>query len=167
MKVKDLKQGDFFTKKAIADPKDSQVWIRGAYDRSQKKSTSARVLTTQTAFATWPDRRKSSQILCFEVDGMKNYTIDIFRVTRKGREHEIRIELPRERFTAREYKGILLPTLFDLACEGRSHKHLDAVIQCDGVKVLTVRCDTEAEGSEITAHFVAARPREVSDLCGR
>lgn len=37
MKVKDLKQGDFFTKKAIADPKDSQVWIRGAYDRSQKK----------------------------------------------------------------------------------------------------------------------------------
>lgn len=37
MKVKDLRKGDFFTKKAIAEPKDSQVWIRGEYDRSEKR----------------------------------------------------------------------------------------------------------------------------------
>ena len=35
--LKDLKKGEFFTKKQIEDPKDSQVWIRGDYDRAQKK----------------------------------------------------------------------------------------------------------------------------------
>ena len=37
MKVKELRKGDFFTKKPLADPKESQVWIRGEYDRSAKK----------------------------------------------------------------------------------------------------------------------------------
>lgn len=37
MKVKELKKGDFFTKKAIADPRESQVWVRGEYDRSGGK----------------------------------------------------------------------------------------------------------------------------------
>jgi hypothetical protein len=37
MKIAELHQGDFFTKKPIEDPKESQVWIRGAYDRSHKK----------------------------------------------------------------------------------------------------------------------------------
>ena len=37
MKVRDLKKGDFFTKKNITEPKESQVWIRGEYDRSEKR----------------------------------------------------------------------------------------------------------------------------------
>lgn len=37
MKLKDLKPGDYFTKKPIAEPKEHQVWIRQAYDRSTKK----------------------------------------------------------------------------------------------------------------------------------
>ena len=37
MTVKDLKQGEFFTKKAIDNPTESQVWIRGAYDKATKK----------------------------------------------------------------------------------------------------------------------------------
>lgn len=37
MKLKELKKGDFFTRKAIAEPNESQVWIRGEYDRSQGK----------------------------------------------------------------------------------------------------------------------------------
>ena len=37
MKVKNLKQGDLFTKKPLDNPKDSQVWMRGVYDRSQKR----------------------------------------------------------------------------------------------------------------------------------
>ena len=37
MKLKDLKAGDMFTKKPIAEPKGSQVWIKQAYDRSVKK----------------------------------------------------------------------------------------------------------------------------------
>lgn len=37
MKIKELKKGDFFTKKPLEYPKDSQVWIRGEYDRSAKK----------------------------------------------------------------------------------------------------------------------------------
>lgn len=36
MKVKELKKGDFFTKKAIEAPRESQVWIRGEYDKSEK-----------------------------------------------------------------------------------------------------------------------------------
>ena len=37
MKIKELKKGDFFTKKELDSPKDSQVWIRGDYDRSSKR----------------------------------------------------------------------------------------------------------------------------------
>ena len=35
MKIYDLKKGDFFTLRPIEEPKESQVWIRGEYDRSQ------------------------------------------------------------------------------------------------------------------------------------
>lgn len=92
---------------------------------------------------------------------MKNYSIDIFRVGRKGRELTERLEFPRERFTSREYKNYLITHLLDLASEGSYYKHLDAVAMCDGKKFLTVRCDTEAEGETITARLTAARPREV------
>lgn len=37
MKLKELKKGNFFTKKAIENPKESQVFIRGNYDRTEKK----------------------------------------------------------------------------------------------------------------------------------
>ena len=35
--IKQLKKGSFFTKKAIENPKDCQVWIRGDYDREMKR----------------------------------------------------------------------------------------------------------------------------------
>lgn len=37
MTVKELKKGEFFTLKPIANPTDRQVYIRGDYDREQKK----------------------------------------------------------------------------------------------------------------------------------
>ena len=37
MKLKDLKPGAFFTRKPIDAPKESQVYVRGAYDRTLKK----------------------------------------------------------------------------------------------------------------------------------
>lgn len=37
MTIKDLKKGEFFTLKPIENPKESQVYIRGEYDRSEKK----------------------------------------------------------------------------------------------------------------------------------
>ena len=37
MTIKELKKGQYFTKKAIDEPTEKQVWIRGDYDRSQKK----------------------------------------------------------------------------------------------------------------------------------
>ena len=37
MKIKDLKKGNFFTKKNIEYPTDCQVWIRCDYDRNEKK----------------------------------------------------------------------------------------------------------------------------------
>ena len=35
--IKALKQGDFFTKKPIENPRENQVFIRGNYDRSTRK----------------------------------------------------------------------------------------------------------------------------------
>lgn len=37
MTVKELKRGEYFTRKPIAEPKESQVYIRGDYDRSTGK----------------------------------------------------------------------------------------------------------------------------------
>ena len=37
MKVKELKKGDFFTKKPLDNPRESQVWIRGDYNHSMKR----------------------------------------------------------------------------------------------------------------------------------
>lgn len=37
MKLKDLKRGEWFTLKPIAEPKESQVYIKDEYDRSEKK----------------------------------------------------------------------------------------------------------------------------------
>lgn len=37
MKIKDLKKGAFFTRKQVENPKGSQVYIRGEFDREQKK----------------------------------------------------------------------------------------------------------------------------------
>ncbi len=36
-KVKELKKGDFFTLRPIAEPKESQVWIRGEYVAADKR----------------------------------------------------------------------------------------------------------------------------------
>jgi len=35
--VRDLKRGEWFTLRPIAEPKDSQVYIRGEYDRSLRQ----------------------------------------------------------------------------------------------------------------------------------
>ena len=35
--LKDLKKGEVFTKKPIEEPKETQVFIRGEYDRGKKK----------------------------------------------------------------------------------------------------------------------------------
>lgn len=37
MKLKDLKRGEYFTIKPIENPTENQVYIRGEYDRSEKK----------------------------------------------------------------------------------------------------------------------------------
>lgn len=37
MKLKELKIGEYFTLKPIENPKENQVYIRGEYDRSDKK----------------------------------------------------------------------------------------------------------------------------------
>ena len=37
MKLRDLRKGEFFTLKEIENPKESQVFIKGDYDRFSKK----------------------------------------------------------------------------------------------------------------------------------
>lgn len=36
MKIRDLKQGAYFTLKQIEEPKENQVWVRGEYDHSTR-----------------------------------------------------------------------------------------------------------------------------------
>lgn len=36
-KVRELKKGDYFTKKDISEPDETQVWVRGDYCREDKK----------------------------------------------------------------------------------------------------------------------------------
>lgn len=42
MTVKELKKGEYFTRKEIAHPTEKQVYIRGEYDRELKKYCCAR-----------------------------------------------------------------------------------------------------------------------------
>lgn len=35
-RLKDLKKGDYFTKRPIAEPTEKQVWVKGDYDRTLK-----------------------------------------------------------------------------------------------------------------------------------
>lgn len=37
MKIQELKKGDYFTIKPIAEPKESQVFVYDGYDRSDRK----------------------------------------------------------------------------------------------------------------------------------
>lgn len=37
MKIQELKKGDYFTVKPIAEPKESQVFVYDGYDRSLRK----------------------------------------------------------------------------------------------------------------------------------
>lgn len=92
---------------------------------------------------------------------MKTYRIDFCRTNRKGEENLLIMELPRERFTNREFKGCVIAQLFELAAQGIHNKMLSAYVSCDGRKVLTFRCDTKVDGSTIDAHVYVARPREV------
>lgn len=42
VKLRDVKKGEFFTKKPYECPSDTQVWIKGDYDRSLKKYSCTR-----------------------------------------------------------------------------------------------------------------------------
>ena len=37
MTIKDLKKGEYFTLKPYSEPTENQVYVRGEYDRSERK----------------------------------------------------------------------------------------------------------------------------------
>lgn len=37
MTIRDIKKGEYFTKKQIEEPTESQVWVKGDYCREAKK----------------------------------------------------------------------------------------------------------------------------------
>lgn len=37
MTLKELKKGEYFTLKEVEFPNETQVWVKGSYDRSSKK----------------------------------------------------------------------------------------------------------------------------------
>lgn len=91
---------------------------------------------------------------------MKQYSVDFYRIGRKGEEWKLTIEQPAVSFTSRQFKDHVVRPLFVLAGEGIKNKHLVAYVKRDGEKFLTVRCDTVVDGSNITAYVTVARPRE-------
>lgn len=91
----------------------------------------------------------------------KQYSVDFYRVGRKGEEWKLTLETPATCFTSKQFKDHVVRPLFDLTSEGIQNAHLVAYVKCEGKKFLTVRCDTVMDGSTITAYLKAARPREV------
>lgn len=91
---------------------------------------------------------------------MRNYRIDFTNLTRKGEEINVIMEFQRNHFTNREFRDYLMTQLFSQACEGAEYAHQTAYIKRDGETVLVARCETEVDGSDITAYVSIARPRE-------
>lgn len=91
---------------------------------------------------------------------MNKYTIEITNHTHSKSELIEYMELSRERFTSREFKEILLNSLFFFAAESNEFMMLSATVKCDGREVFTVRCDTTVDGSNIRSTITAARPKE-------
>ena len=92
---------------------------------------------------------------------MKTYTIEICNCKRRGEKLIELIEFERPRFSNRDFKYILLNSLFWEACRGGcDSEHLTANVKCDGEIVMVIRSDTKVDGSTITAYITAARPSE-------
>ena len=91
---------------------------------------------------------------------MKNYRIDILVEKRRGEFLVSRTEIEREHFTINDYKDCV-KNMFEIACRGYEFQYLVARISCDGSKFVTLRLNTEVDGSDINAYLFSARPREV------
>ena len=89
----------------------------------------------------------------------KKYTISFIQVKPRSERLLVRREIEREHFTKADYKGIV-GKLFEIAGRGAAYKWLTAIVECDGKKILTIKCDTEVDGSEIASCIAIARPRE-------
>lgn len=55
MTIKELKKGDFFTLKPIVEPTEKQVFIRGDYDRSERRYEATRFDNISMARLLKPD----------------------------------------------------------------------------------------------------------------
>lgn len=89
----------------------------------------------------------------------KKYTISFTQVKPRSQKLLSQTEIEREHLTSGDYREIVR-TLFENACKGIAYKMLTASVMCNGEKVLTVKCDTEVDGSMISALIAVARPRE-------
>ena len=89
----------------------------------------------------------------------KKYTISVKQLKPRSEKLLHQIEIEREHFTKNDYNGIVRE-LFEIAGRGIKYKWLTATVECDGKKVLSIKCDTEVNGSEILALIAIARPRE-------
>lgn len=47
--IKQLKRDQFFTLNPVEEPKESQVWVRGDYDRSTRSTSAASLKTSVTS----------------------------------------------------------------------------------------------------------------------
>lgn len=90
---------------------------------------------------------------------MKTYTIDTFRITRKGREFLERVERLSPFFSSRDYK-LAVESLGFWAAQGIENKDMVSEIRRDGALIGVLRGETRVDGARIWENVYFARPRE-------
>lgn len=80
---------------------------------------------------------------------MKDYRIVIWNNTQKDKEEVLlMVEMKRSRLTKREF-DMVKNELFDLAAISCDYRSLSAEIYCNDEEVLTIRCNTLTDGSQV------------------
>ena len=61
MILKELKKGEYFTRKNIPYPTDNQVYIRGDYDRTSKKYSCLHFKKTRKGERKWKTQKSTKE----------------------------------------------------------------------------------------------------------
>lgn len=83
---------------------------------------------------------------------MADYTMEFARMEHSTYFNVCTIHCKRERFTNREFKNVLLNTLFMFSATDCEYQYMKAVVKRDGVPVLYAKSVTVVDGSQIDAY---------------
>ena len=90
----------------------------------------------------------------------KRYEVELFNDTANEHEWLETMVFFRPRFSARDFKELVLISIFQYAAESIDYKNLSGSICCDGDLVLNIKSDVTVDGSTIYSDVSLARPDE-------